>query len=346
MDMSKKMEKKSERTHKIGATALNRWLRLGIQVLFLVMAPQVFSMAFAGAKYLVVCLSKGELIEATSFVVLLAGLCASVIVLGRFFCGFVCGFGAFGDIIYQLVGAVLGRFKLKQPRIPEKVESKLRYLKYLVLLGVLIAAFAGANEAINVYSPWTAWGRLINLNGMMMTVVGTVLLLLIVVGMAVKERFFCEFLCPMGAIFAILPQLPFARMQRHRGTCIGCKRCKRACPVSIYPPNGGLEMGECLACGRCETVCPTACIAQMSLDKLDERMASAGVEIERIEVPAEGDKPARTKTKIRSPKTSIADMHLNSARKRALRSCALALVFLVFFWLVGAVNFLPNLGLI
>ena len=330
---------------KLAATNLNKWIRLAIQLVFLVLAPQVFSMAFAGAKYLVVCISKGQLIEATSFVALLLGLCISVVVLGRFFCGFICGFGAFGDIVYQLVHAVLAKLGVKKLRIPEKFESKLRYVKYLVLVAVLVAVFAGANEAINVYSPWTAWGRLINLNGMMMTVVGTMLLLLIVVGMALKERFFCQFLCPLGALFSLLPQLPFARVQRHMDTCVGCSRCKRACPVSIYPPNGGPEMGECINCGRCESLCPTACIAQMGLTRLEECVNDQGIEVEKIEVPAEGDKPARTKTKIRSTKTSVPELQMSRVKKRVLRSVVQAVAFLIFFWLVGAVNYLPNLGL-
>ncbi len=344
--MINKLEKTNNHSKKkLAATELNRWFRLAIQIVFLILAPQVFSMAFAGAKYLVVCISKGQLIEATSFVVLLLGLCISVVLFGRFFCGFVCGFGAFGDIIYQLIHAILAKFGIKKIRIPEQIESKLRFVKYLVLLAILVAVFAGANEAINVYSPWTAWGRLINLNGMMMTVIGTVLLLLIVVGMALKERFFCEFLCPLGAIFSILPQLPFARVQRHMDTCVGCSRCKRACPVSIYPPNGGPEMGECLACGRCESLCPTACIAQTSLKKLEACVSEQGIEVEKIEVPAEGDKPARTKTKIRSTKSSLGALQLSRVKRQIVRSLILAVVFLLFFWLVGAVNYLPNLGL-
>ena len=33
-------------------------------------------------------------------------------------------------------------------------------------------------------------------------------LLLIMLGMAWEERFFCKFLCPMGGIFSLLPILP------------------------------------------------------------------------------------------------------------------------------------------
>ena len=36
--------------------------------------------------------------------------------------------------------------------------------------------------------------------------VGIVLLILIMAGMCTQERFFCQFLCPMGAVFAIMPR--------------------------------------------------------------------------------------------------------------------------------------------
>ena len=53
--------------------------------------------------------------------------------------------------------------------------------------------------------------------------VGIGLFVLILLGMAVQPRFFCQFLCPMGAVFALLPVLPFARLHRQNDGCIpGC----------------------------------------------------------------------------------------------------------------------------
>ena len=47
---------------------------------------------------------------------------------------------------------------------------------------------------------------------------GIVLLVLILVGMFFEERFFCRFLCPMGAVFSLLPILPFFTLHRKRET--------------------------------------------------------------------------------------------------------------------------------
>ena len=45
-------------------------------------------------------------------------------------------------------------------------------------------------------------------------IVGLVLLVLILVGMAFQERFFCRVLCPMGAVFSMLPVLPLFTLRR------------------------------------------------------------------------------------------------------------------------------------
>ena len=85
--------------------------------------------------------------------------------------------------------------------------------------------------------------------------IAIVLLIAIVVGMAVKERFFCQFLCPMGAIFALLPVI--GRYTRNRANCINrCSACAKNCPVTVETDEGNIRMGECISCGKCSDVCP------------------------------------------------------------------------------------------
>lgn len=87
--------------------------------------------------------------------------------------------------------------------------------------------------------------------------VGIALFVLILLGMAVQPRFFCQFLCPMGAVFALLPVLPFARLHRQSDGCIpGCNACKQQCPVCLKLEESSLRSGECLACEACVGTCP------------------------------------------------------------------------------------------
>ena len=86
---------------------------------------------------------------------------------------------------------------------------------------------------------------------------GGILLAAIIAGMAFRERFFCQFLCPMGAVFALLAQLPLSALQREEESCIkGCRACRNQCPVDVRLEKDGFRNGECIACEKCTAVCP------------------------------------------------------------------------------------------
>lgn len=293
---------------------LVRWQRLAIQIVFLIFAPQVFSLAFAGVKELFSAVGKFDAIDVNSFLILLMLLIALTIVFGRFFCGYLCAFGTIGDILYKIVDYPLKRLGVKRPRIPRKVEDALRCLKYVVLLFFVGTSLAGIASIVNVYSPWTAFGRLLSLNIVELNVVGLVLLALIAVGMVLKERFFCEFLCPMGAVFSLLPVIPHSTHRRHMPSCDQCGACQRSCPVAVFLDADSPQMGECVSCGRCATVCHKSCIAQCSAEQLAQSLETG------MEEP-EGQKPMQ--------------------RAHTVRSIVLAVVVLIVFWALGACDNLP-----
>jgi len=79
-------------------------------------------------------------------------------------------------------------------------------VKYLLLAGLVALYVTRQEKLLTGASPWEVFSRLTALHlppegfG-----VGIGLLVLILLGMAVQPRFFCQFLCPMGAVFALLP---------------------------------------------------------------------------------------------------------------------------------------------
>lgn len=74
---------------------------------------------------------------------------------------------------------------------------------------------------------------------------------------SLQERFFCQFLCPMGAVFALLPILPAAVLKRREENCRkGCSLCRKKCPVQLKLEADSLLSGECIRCGRCAAACP------------------------------------------------------------------------------------------
>ena len=245
------------------------WLRAGIQTLFFFAMPGAFVAGFSGVKQLFLRIGKGEVLQLDSFALSLIGLCAFTIVFGRFFCGYVCAFGSLGDFVYWLSGLVQKKLlhRKQQLRLPERVVRPAQKVKYLILAAIAALCTANVYGKLTGTSPWEVFSRLTALRTPPAGFgVGIALFALILVGMALQPRFFCQFLCPMGAIFALLPVLPFAQLHRNSEQCIpGCSACEKRCPVHLKLDEQSLRSGECIACEVCTSTCPRGNISRPDL---------------------------------------------------------------------------------
>lgn len=236
------------------------WLRVAIQALYFIFIPSVYTAAFAGVKYIFTQIGAGEQIELTSFVTVLILICAYTILFGRFFCGFACAFGSLGDAVHALYKYVFKKMTKKPYLIPDKWANWLDKLKYVVLTGIVLMCFAGVYGKAKGTSPWDVFSMIragnFKLGGY---ITGVVVLIVIIAGMCLEERFFCRNLCPMGAVFSLLPVLPFFALHRNRENCIkGCSACTKKCPSGIGLPEDGLSRveGDCFQCQKCIDICP------------------------------------------------------------------------------------------
>lgn len=239
---------------------IHMWVRFAIQFAYFVFLPSVYSTAFAGVKYMFTQIGAGKSIELTAFLTVLLVLCGYTILFGRFFCGFACAFGSLGDWIHAGYVWCFKKRKKKPILITQQAAYYLSMLKYVVLLCIVCLCFAGVYHHAQGTSPWDVFSMLHAGNlGLEKYIIGSVVLLLLLVGMCFQERFFCRNLCPMGAVFAILPVLPFFSLHRTREECIkGCSGCTRICPSGIgLPSDGDLKVeGDCFQCQKCIDVCP------------------------------------------------------------------------------------------
>ena len=236
------------------------WTKTILQIFFFLFLPSAYSSAFAGVKYLFTQIGQGAPLSMTPFVSILLVLLVYTILFGRFFCGYACAFGALGDWMYALNRSIARKRGKPLPRLSRKTAKTLSYGKYAVLVVILVLCLFGIYEDLSGWSPWEAFSllhaRKFTLDKHVMSLV---LFLLILVGMFFEERFFCRFLCPMGAAFALMPVLPFFSLHRSKKTCPArCSACERNCPAQIsLPEDGSLDVcGDCFQCGRCVGACP------------------------------------------------------------------------------------------
>ena len=236
------------------------YVRAVIQLFFFVFFPSIYTSAFSGIKYVFTNLGAKAPIELSGFLTILIVISIYTIVFGRFFCGYACAFGSLGDAVRALYVWICRKIKKKPVTVNRKAAGVLQYGKYLILAVIVCLCFSGIYGTLTGWNPWDVFSMTHAGNFAYSTYkTGVVLMILILVLMAVSDRGFCRFLCPMGAWFALLPVFPFFAVKRDKKACIPkCRACLVRCPADIdIPQTGSWTMkGDCFACGKCIDICP------------------------------------------------------------------------------------------
>ena len=176
-------------------------------------SDSLFSTAFAGIKSIFLAIGGQQSVTWNSFLDITALLLIITILFGRHFCGYACAFGSLGDALYELTAFIRAKCfgKKKKHGYPEEWVHRLQKVKYVLLAFLLLSCITGFYSKLQGMSPWDVFSMLTTGRLPKSTyIVGTVLLILIMVGMCTQERFFCQFLCPMGA----------PRAMRHSPPCV------------------------------------------------------------------------------------------------------------------------------
>ena len=69
------------------------------------------------------------------------------------------------------------------------------------------------------------------------------------------ERFYCRYLCPLGAGLAIPAKLKIFDWLKRRPQCgRECRLCETKCTVGAIDPLGRINPNECVLCLRCQII--------------------------------------------------------------------------------------------
>ena len=180
--------------------------------------------------------------------ILWAGTAAALLFWGRGpFCGWLCPFGA----LQELTNKAARRLKVPQITVPCGLHERLWPIKYIIFLGLFgVSIYSLAlGERLSEIEPFKTAIVLRFVRAWPFVVFAGVLLF---AGLVI-ERFFCRYLCPLGAALAIPGRLRmFDWLKRYRECGSPCQRCAGECPVQAIRPEGQINVNECIYCMHCQ----------------------------------------------------------------------------------------------
>ncbi|MBI4988243.1 MAG: 4Fe-4S binding protein [Rhodocyclales bacterium] len=166
------------------------------------------------------------------------------------YCGWLCPFGALQELI------LLASRKLKLPEIEfsDAVHERLVALKYIILIFLFGVSLQSITEAA-WYAEVEPFKTVISLR--FQREWNYVFYALVLIGVAaVNRKFFCKYLCPLGAALAIPGRFRlFEWWLRRRKECgKPCQVCANQCSVRAVRPTGEINANECHYCLDCQVI--------------------------------------------------------------------------------------------
>lgn len=217
-------------------------------------------------------------------------------IAGRFFCGWLCPLGSLNNLIGLLN---------KRPQKPKAWHSLKYYLlAFLVVTSVFSVQFVGVFDPISLIirsfsvSVYPAFNWL--LNGLismlyysevsvLVTIsnllehlfkktvlafsqpyylqslfIGLIFVAILALNL-VEKRFWCRYLCPLGALLGLISRFAFVGREISEG-CTSCGKCERHCPSASSPQKEDRwQRQECFMCFNCDDLCPTKAVTFKSV---------------------------------------------------------------------------------
>lgn len=180
--------------------------------------------------------------------ILWAAVAAGLLFWGRGpFCGWLCPFGA----LQELTNGVAKWLRVPQVKLPWGLHERLWPIKYIIFLGLFgLSLYSVAlAEAFAEIEPFKTAIILKFAREWPFVIFA---LTLLAAGLFI-ERFYCRYLCPLGAALAIPGRLRMFEWLKRWPECGSpCQRCAKECPVQSIHPEGQINVNECIYCMHCQ----------------------------------------------------------------------------------------------
>lgn len=207
-------------------------------------------------------------IHSSAFILMSLGMLVALL-FGAIFCGYLCPFGTFQEWLGKLGKKI---FPNRYNRIvPPKLDRVLRYLRYFVLILVLLQTARTTQLIFQNVDPYYA---LFHFFTSEVAISAYIVLGIIAVSSLFIERPWCKYVCPYGALLGIFNTFRIFKIRRNPDSCINCGKCNTACPMGIQVSGKKIIRNhQCISCYQCtsDSACPVTNTVTISTSKQKEK---------------------------------------------------------------------------
>ncbi len=170
-------------------------------------------------------------------------------VFGMIYCGNICPFASVQEWLFKIANIVTH----KSLTFSEENDKKFKSLRFVVLFSVLTASFLAGNAQPAAIEPFLTF---FTQKG---STLAWMLLVFILIVSAFHFRFWCKYLCPVGALNGLFSLHSLFKIKLGHD-CTGCEICKDVCPTNAItfqsPLKPVIDYPQCVCCLKCLEECP------------------------------------------------------------------------------------------